>query len=134
MIAAKRHSPWLLSCLLCGLVLLGFGIAEAIEGSGQCLHWFLLPLTICGILIGVDAARWCTGEVETFDPVGLIGLFGVYFFFVAPLLHLYWGHWIDEVAPPPDWRFWLARWPPSMRLGWWRTVLRWRTWRPARSA
>ena len=108
MIAGKRHSPWLLSCLLCGLLLLGFGVGEAIEGSGRCLHWFLVPLTLCGILIGVDAVRWCTGEVETFDPVGLIGLFGVYFFFVAPLLHVRWDHWIDEVTPPPDWRFWLG--------------------------
>ena len=86
----------------------GFWRRGGRAGSDECLHWFLLPLALCGILIGVDAVRWFTGEVDTFDPVGLIGLFGVYFFFLAPLFHLRWDHWIDEVLPPPDWRCWLG--------------------------
>jgi hypothetical protein len=108
MIAGKQHNPWFLSCVFCGVTLLLFGVAEAVRGSDECLHWFLVPLTLCGILIGVDAVRWFTGEVDTFDPVGLVGLFGVYFFFLAPLFHVRWDHWIDEVLPPPDWRFWLG--------------------------
>ncbi len=125
MIAGKRHSIWFLSCLLCGLVLLGFGLADAVRGSDECLHWFLVPLTLCGILIGVDAVRWCRAEVDTFDPAGLLGLFGVYFFFVAPLLHVYWDHWIDEVLPPPDWRFWLGAMAALNVVGLWayRTTL-----------
>jgi hypothetical protein len=108
MIAGKQHSPWFSSCVLCGVVLLGLGVADAVRGSDECLHWFLIPLALCGVLIGVDAVRWCTGEVDTFDPVGLIGLFGFYFFFVAPLLHVYWDYWFDEAPPPRDWRVWLG--------------------------
>jgi len=108
MLFAKRHSPWFVSGLLCGLILLVFAAVEAARGSDDFLHWFLIPLTLCGIVIGYDAARWATGEVDIFDPAGLLGLFGLHFFFLAPLLHIHWNYWIDEVNPPPDWRDWLG--------------------------
>jgi hypothetical protein len=76
--------------------------------SDQFRHWFVLPVSMCGILIGADAIDWFRGRLGTFDPAGLIGVLGFHFFYLAPLLHVFWGYWIADVAPPPDWRRWLG--------------------------
>ncbi|BAY90308.1 MULTISPECIES: hypothetical protein [unclassified Tolypothrix] len=77
--------------------------------SGQFLHWFVIPVTLCGILIGIDAIDWFRGQLNLFDPVGIIGLLGFHFFFVAPLLHVGLDFWIDsDIIPPTDWRPWLG--------------------------
>lgn len=76
--------------------------------TAQFRHWFLIPISICGLLIGPDALEWFRGRFDTFDPVGLVGVLGFHFFFVAPLLNVAWGYWIADVAPPPDWRDWLG--------------------------
>lgn len=103
-----RHNSWLLSCMICGAVLLAFGIAEEARGSDRLLHWFLLPVFLCGVLIVEDAVRWLSGELDVFDPTGLIGLFGIHFFLIAPLLHVQCDRWLFEVIPPDDWRPWLG--------------------------
>ena len=108
MIPLKRHNTWFVASLLCGGVVLLFGMAEVARGSDQWLHWFIIPVVLCGILAFEDAVKWLFGELDTFDPIGLLGLFGVHFFFLAPLLHLRWNYWIDEVVPPTDWRPWLG--------------------------
>jgi hypothetical protein len=71
-------------------------------------HWFVIPVAGCGILIGMDAVRWLRSRTDLFDPVGLVGLYGLHFFFLAPLLHVLWDSWIAYVDPPPDWRPWLG--------------------------
>jgi hypothetical protein len=76
--------------------------------SSQFLHWFLLPVTLCGVLIGIDVVNWLRGRLDTFDPVGILGLLGFYFFFLAPLLHLSMNYWLDYVSYPHDWRDWLG--------------------------
>jgi hypothetical protein len=72
-------------------------------------HWFLAPVFVCGVIIGIDAVEYLRGRLDLFDPVGILGLFGVHFFFLAPLLHVAWGSylepWIDQ---PKDWRAWLG--------------------------
>jgi hypothetical protein len=108
MIPPKRHNTWFVACLLCGSVVLLFGMAEAAGGSDQLLHWFIIPVLLCGILAAEDAVKWFKGDLDVFDPVGILGLFGVHFFFLAPLLHVSWGYWMDEVVPPADWRPWLG--------------------------
>jgi hypothetical protein len=72
------------------------------------LHWFVLPVTLCAVLIGGDAIRWLRGRLGAFDPAGVLGLLGVYLFFGAPLLHVRWDFWMRYVQPPPDWRDWLG--------------------------
>lgn len=72
------------------------------------MHWFIIPISICGILMATDAIEWFRGRLDLYDPVGLIGILGVHFFFVAPMLHVLWDFWMHEVAPPPDWRDWLG--------------------------
>ncbi len=78
----------------------------------QVLHWFVIPIVFCGVLIGVDAVDWFRGRVDLFDPAGIVGVLGIHFFLLAPLLHVSWGFWLSDqlppVDPPPDWRDWLG--------------------------
>jgi hypothetical protein len=77
--------------------------------SDRFLHWFLIPVLVGGVCVGTDAVNWLRGRLHTFDPVGIIGLFGVHFFFLAPLLNVLWEYWsILGVTHPPDWRPWLG--------------------------
>ena len=71
-------------------------------------HWFVIPVLYCGILCTAEAIDWLRGEMDRFDPRGLIGLLGFHFFFLAPLLHVRWGYFLIEVADPPEWREWLG--------------------------
>lgn len=76
--------------------------------SQQCQHWFIIPVILCGVLIGIDAVDWLRGRLPVFDAIGLSGMFGVFFFFVAPLLHVAWDSWMVYIIPPNDWRPWLG--------------------------
>lgn len=76
--------------------------------SDEFSHWFLIPVMFCGILIGEDAVQWFRGGLTVFDPIGVIGLLGFHFFFLAPLLHVYWGYWLPRVDAPADWRDWIG--------------------------
>jgi hypothetical protein len=76
--------------------------------SEQIAHWFVIPVLFCGVLIGCDAIDWFRGRLSLFDPAGIIGLVGVHFFFLAPLLHVAWNSWMLYIVPPPDWRDWLG--------------------------
>lgn len=93
----------LASATLTVLILLGFLAAD-----DALAHWSLLPLFACGTLIGLDMIDWLRGRRNVFDVVGILGLLGYHFFFLAPLLHVRWDFWMDQVAPPPDWRDWLG--------------------------
>lgn len=91
------------SSALAALVVFGFWASDE-----AFTHWFVLPLLACGTVIGVDMLDWLRGRLDTYDPVGIIGLLGYHFFFLAPLLHVRWDYWMGQVAPPPDWRDWLG--------------------------
>ncbi|NJR59167.1 MAG: hypothetical protein HC769_10125 [Cyanobacteria bacterium CRU_2_1] len=93
----------MISSLVCILIILGF-----IRSSDQFLHWFIIPILLNGILIGIDAVDWVRGRLSLFDPVGILGLLGVHFFFITPLLHVSWDDWLGLVTPPDDWRTWLG--------------------------
>lgn len=72
------------------------------------VHWFVLPLYFCGVLIGVDAIHWLRGKTDIYDPKGIIGVLGCHFFVSAPLLvaHLT----VERVGRVyvDDWRTWLG--------------------------
>ena len=108
MIDRARPNHWYVSGVLCAAIVFLFAVAALVSGSDDLLHWFMIPVAICGIVIGADAASWITGEVGIFDPIGILGLFGVHFFLLAPLLHVHLGYWTEEVPPPADWRPWLG--------------------------
>jgi hypothetical protein len=91
-----------------------------LQTSEQFLHWFLIPVTLSGILIGIDAVDWFRGRLNLFDPVGIIGLLGFHFFFSAPLLHVGLDFWMDpDIIPPTDWRPWLGGMAILNFLGLW---------------
>jgi len=63
---------------LCTAVLFAFIIV-----SPDVRHWFVVPVLMCGVLVGADAMGLVTGTRDIFDPIGMIGLFGLHFFFLA---------------------------------------------------
>jgi hypothetical protein len=98
----RMHSAIIASLLVATVALVLPGMADEYR------HLFIIPISACGVLIGTDAIDWFRGRLDIFDPVGLIGILGLHFFFLAPLLHVAWQYWIPDVAPPPDWRDWLG--------------------------
>lgn len=72
------------------------------------VHWFLVPVIACGLIIGRDAMDWLSGRIDPFHPRGVIGVVGVHFFFLAPLLLVFWDLDYDVVRGPDDWRPWLG--------------------------
>jgi hypothetical protein len=89
-------------------------LAIALLASSAFLHWFVIPLFACGVLCCLDGIQLFEGKGRNlFDPVPLLGAFGVYFFYVAPLLHVARDYWFisRSFAPtdrPDDWRTWLG--------------------------
>lgn len=77
--------------------------------SEPCRHGFVIPIMICGFLIGIDFVDWLRGRMDLFDPVGILGFLGFHAFFLAPLLHVSLDFWMPFITPPPDWREWLGK-------------------------
>lgn len=92
-----------LSVLICFVTCSVFMILD----SDLC-HPCVLPLFICGVIIGPDAIRWFRGGVDTFDPKGIIGVFGLNFFFLAPLVFICTDMQVAWVNNPQDWRPWIG--------------------------
>jgi hypothetical protein len=76
--------------------------------SRELHHWFIVPVLICGALIGPLGVDWVRGRVGLFDPAGIVGMFGFHFFFFAPLMHVMADEWPRYIVHPPDWRQWLG--------------------------
>ncbi len=77
--------------------------------SEPCRHVFVIPILLCGFLIGIDFVDWLRGRMDLFDPVGILGFLGFHTFFLAPLLHVSLDFWMPFITPPPDWREWLGK-------------------------
>lgn len=93
-----------ISIFICSLIALW-----CVQTSIQFQHWFLIPVVLSGILIGIDTVRWFCSYLTIFDPVGIIGILGFHFFFLAPILHVTWDKWLEEWFDyPPDWRPWVG--------------------------
>jgi hypothetical protein len=94
----------LLSFVLISLVTLAFYLSNPYAFH----HWFIWPVTLCGVLMGRDAITWMRGYISIFDPIGILGVLGLHFFFLAPMLHVSWEQWLTNVEQPDDWRVWLG--------------------------
>src|SRR5260370_14199244 len=108
--ALPGRAPWMesrenaleilvLSFLPVFVIALGFAAF-----SPQCAHWFLIPLIFCGTLTSMDASEWLRRRLDLMDPIGLMGVVGFHFFFLAPLLHVASDYWMGSTALPADWR------------------------------
>jgi hypothetical protein len=94
---------WLLATLCCAAIE-GF----ALGAWPQVRHWFLVPLLFNGILCGVDVIEWGRRRMNLLDPVGVVGLLGVHWFFLSPILHVGSNHELPFSVQPSDWRTWLG--------------------------
>lgn len=103
MLRSGSNDGLLLSTIACTIIAIGFLLS-----SDQFYHWFIFPVLVCGIVIGVDAVNWLRGRISLFNPIGIIGLIGVHFFFLAPLLQVSWDFQLQYVKVPEDWRPWLG--------------------------
>ncbi len=77
----------------------------------QPLDWFLIPIFLCGCLSGIDMVAYIRGRLDTFDPLGVLGVFAYYFFYIAPLLTLatdYHSKFLPAVPHWTDWVGWMA--------------------------
>ena len=93
-----------ISTLICTLVILYLMLT-----TDKMVHWFVIPVFFSGCVIGIDMVNWLRGRLAIFDPVGILGLLGFHFFFLAPLLHVHWDQWVEPWYPTPqDWRPWLG--------------------------
>src|SRR5208282_4150230 len=72
------------------------------------LHWFVIPVFVSGVLIGVDCFAWLRNRLDLFDPLGWVGAYGYYFFFIAPLLTVLRRYHTPELNEPPNWRDWMG--------------------------
>jgi len=80
------------------------------------LHWFVIPVFVSGVLIGVDCFAWLRNRLDLFDPLGWVGAYGYYFFFIAPLLTVLRRYHTPELNEPPNWRDWMG-WMAVLNLG-----------------
>ena len=101
-------TDWVTSTLLVAM-LTGTVVLGLLVFLPEMLHWFLLPVMLCGILIGTEAMEWLRGRTDLFDVAGLVSLLGFHFFFVAPLLMIALD-WRMKYLPdqPADYRPWLG--------------------------
>lgn len=99
-----RAASWLV-----GAVVVAIASGSAVVLQPGLRHWYVLPVSLCGILIIPDAVDFARGRLDTFDPRALVGLMGTYFFFVTPLLHVVLNYWALYVDGPADWRNALGR-------------------------
>ncbi|BCJ52054.1 hypothetical protein Asp14428_35290 [Actinoplanes sp. NBRC 14428] len=67
-------------------------------------HWFLVPVTICAVLLGADIIEWLRRRCDVLDPQALLALMGLHFFYVAPILHVVLDYWMWETYPSDGWR------------------------------
>lgn len=104
---ARRDMPaWLVDAVTSFLFATSIAVL-CITLIDDCRHAFIVPVLICGGLVGVDAVAWLRGRRDLLDPAGLVGVAGWHLFFAAPLLHVGIDYWIVYVEQPGDWRDWL---------------------------
>ena len=72
------------------------------------LDWFLLAIFLCGCLSGIDMISYLRGQLDTFDPLGVLGVFAYYFFYIAPLLTLGTGYHSRFLPAVPNWTEWIG--------------------------
>lgn len=102
--SASRMTSLLLVALVSSVIVLAL-----LAFLPELLHWFLIPITLCGILVGTEAMEWLRGRTDLFDAGGLISLLAYHFFFVAPILMIVLD-WRMRYLPdqPADYRPWLG--------------------------
>jgi hypothetical protein len=80
-------------------------------------HWFIVPLTICGVVLAHDCVNWFRGKMNLLDPIGIIGFLGFHFFYLVNILQFGWNEWmVPPEIRPADIRPWIG-WISIINLG-----------------
>lgn len=64
----------------------------------------LIPITLGGVLIGAELVRVISLKLDLLSPRSIISIFGVYFFYLVPVLHLALDHWLSYIPSPDNWQ------------------------------
>lgn len=96
--AAATREEWL---LVVGVIVATSAVALLM--FPQVRHWFILPVSTAGALVGVEAISWLRRRVDLLDPQAMLSLLGVHLFYVAPVLHVVLDHWPRFLLPVADW-------------------------------
>jgi hypothetical protein len=101
--SSNERLDWLIALIWPLLLIIGYIIADL-----YLFHWFVIPIYFCGVLMSIDAIHWIRGKMDTFDPRGLVGLFGCNFFVLSPILAVYYR--VDHVGEVflDDFRPWMG--------------------------
>lgn len=87
------------SLLIVAIATVGFMISDS-----AFRHWFVIPVTICGGVCLAWCLDWLTGSQDTFQPIAIFSAFAVFFFYIAPMLHVGSDYWMRYIVPVDDWR------------------------------
>lgn len=112
---AEKFSDRSTTDLVASAMICGSTVALFMLSDSRFFHWFVIPVFACGIVIVADMLLWLRRGTHMLDPVGILGILGFHFFFIAPFLHVSLDYWPHGVAPPPDWREWLG-WMASLNF------------------
>jgi hypothetical protein len=74
---------YVFSTLISGIVVVVFTMLYE-----ECRHWCMLPIVLCGSLVGADIIAWFRKEIDSFDPKVTVAVFLCLTCFLAPQLHL----------------------------------------------
>lgn len=75
-----------------------------------CIHWFVIPVALCGVLTGADVVAWVRREMDTFDPKAIIGILWFHGTCLSPLLHVSFGAYSEFFdSQVDDWPMWFGR-------------------------
>jgi|GEM_PF-1930977 len=107
-----RAPAIVVSTIGCALFL--FYYLFIIEGTNVELSTVFLFLS--GSLVFTDGVRWLRGELEVFEPTGIFGCLGLFYFYIGPLLQQTWGYWpyLPDLSGS---RVWLDLWSVCSFIG-----------------
>jgi hypothetical protein len=82
-------------------------IASALIAQPKILGWYLLPVSLCGIVTIFNFLR-STQSTGRWGVESLANALAIHLFFLAPILHQYWQFFMPFVVPPDDWAHWFG--------------------------
>lgn len=101
-----------ISVAICAVTVLLIGLGDFPVSGG-----ILLLLCAIGAAISLtDGITYLRGRMDTFDPRGLIGVIGFFFFLVSPVLQYEWDYW-PFITPLTKDLDWISLWAALNILG-----------------
>lgn len=98
---------FLISAVAAIAIGLGFEFA-----SGHSFSWITISLFVANAaLVFQHGVKWLQGKMDTFDPLGMLGIFGIVFFLISPAFQIAHDFWpfIPSLSQSTTWvNIWAA--------------------------